>query len=285
MRSKDAARITRRTVLKTAVAAGVLGPWAASRARGEEPPPWSKTVLAYLAGLSHPDGGYGWSDQPDSHLTPTFAVVGAYHVLGQAPPQKDAVAAYVLAHHPIRGEHAETKTHAANLRTFVFQQIQTLVWLGADASSFRAEVAEWTKPSPYPTMYERKGYPIFRQEMLAFTCRPLLGMPLTTLSPELLKYLAEHRRANGSFNNTPASDGSDGNILNTWWGVQALAVLGRTGEAREAAVRWLQSCQLPCGGFTYQPKPPYAGIDDATYTWAAVRALTTLGAAPADRDA
>ena len=286
MRPEETARITRRTVLKTAAAAGVFGPWAAGRARGEEPqPPWLKAVLGYLESLSRPDGGYGWSDQPDSHLTPTFAVIGAYHVLGRTPPRKDAAAAYVLAHHPIRGEHPETKGHAANLRTFVFQQIQTLLWLGADAGSFRDEVAAWTKPSSYPTTYERAGNPIFRQEMLAFTCRPLLGMPLATISPELLKYMADRRRANGSFNNTPASDGADGHVLNTWWGVQALTTLGRAGEAREPTLRWLQACQLPCGGFTYQPKPPYAGFDDVAYTWAAVRALAAFGAAPADRDA
>jgi hypothetical protein len=286
MRPEETARITRRTVLKTAAAAGVFGPWAAGRARGEEPqPPWLKAVLGYLESLSRPDGGYGWSDQPDSHLTPTFAVIGAYHVLGRTPPRKDAAAAYVLAHHPIRGEHPETKGHAANLRTFVFQQIQCLLWLGADAGSFRDEVAAWTKPSSYPTTYERAGNPIFRQEMLAFTCRPLLGMPLATISPELLKYMADRRRANGSFNNTPASDGADGHVLNTWWGVQALTTLGRAGEAREPTLRWLQACQLPCGGFTYQPKPPYAGFDDVAYTWAAVRALAAFGAAPADRDA
>jgi len=286
MRPEEAARLTRRTVLKTAAAAGVFGPWAAGRAGAEEPqPPWLKAVLGYLESLSRPDGGYGWSDQPDSHLTPTFAVIGAYDALGRTPPRKDATAAYVLAHHPIRGEHPETKGHAANLRTFVFQQIQCLVWLGADAGSFRDEVAAWTKPSSYPTTYERAGNPIFRQEMLAFTCRPLLGMPLATISPELLKYMADRRRANGSFNNTPASDGADGHVLNTWWGVQALTTLGRAGEAREPTVRWLQACQLPCGGFTYQPKPPYAGVDDVAYTWAAVRALAAFGAAPADRDA
>jgi prenyltransferase beta subunit len=282
---RDIRRITRRTLLKAAAAAGILGSGATGRARGGEPPPWAKPVLGYLEGLARPDGGYGWSDQPDSHLTATFAAVGAYHVLGQAPPRKDAAAQYVLAHHPIRGEHAETKVHAADLRTFVFQQIQTLLWLGADASSFRAEAAGWTKPSPYPTRYEQAGNPIFRQEMLAFVCRPLLGIPLASVSPELIKYLAERRRPNGSFNNTPAADGSDGHILNTWWGLEALAVLGRTSEAREPAAQWLRSCQLPCGGFTYQPKPPYAGIDDATYTWAAVRALAALGAAPADREA
>jgi len=284
MKSKDAARISRRTMLKAAAAVGVLGPWAARCASAEEPPQF-KAVLDYLEGLSRPDGGYGWSDQPDSHLTPTFAVIGAHHVLGRTPPRKDAVAKYVLAHHPLRGEDAETKVHAANLRSFVFQQIQSLLWLGADAGSFRDEVAGWAKPSPYPIVYERAGNPIFRQEMLAFVCRPLLGLPLADISADLLKYLAERRRANGSFNNTPASDGADGNVLNTWWGLEALAVLGRIGEAREPTVRWLQSCQLPCGGFTHRPGAEYGNVDDVAYTWAAVRALAALGAAPADRDA
>lgn len=278
------AGVTRRTVLKTAAAASVLGPWALRQLPGGERPTWTQATLGYLEGLARRDGGYGWSDQPDSHLSPTFAVLGTYHALGRTPPRKADAARYVLTHHPIRGEHPETKGHAAELRTFLFQQIQSLVWLGEDAGAFRAEVAGWTKPSPYPTMYEPTGRPIFRQEMQAFICRRLLGMPMTDLSPALVRYLDEHRRAGGSFNNTPAADGSDGHVLNTWWGLQGLAALGREKENRDAAVRWLQSCQLPCGGFTYQPKPPYAGIDDAMYTWAAVRALALLNAAPQDRD-
>ncbi|MEO6809565.1 MAG: prenyltransferase, partial [Isosphaeraceae bacterium] len=48
-------------------------------------------------------------------------------------------------------------------------------------------------------------------------------------------------------------------------------------------VAWLRSCQQPGGGFTYQPDPPFGGVDDLAYTWAAVRALHLLKAEPKDR--
>ena len=74
-------------------------------------------------------------------------------------------------------------------------------------------------------------------------------------------------------------------IVNTWWGLAALDVLGRSQENRDATIAWLRACQLPGGGFTYQPEAEIGGWDDVAYTWAAVRSLTLLGAAPADRAA
>ena len=71
-------------------------------------------------------------------------------------------------------------------------------------------------------------------------------------------------------------------MLNTWWGLQGLRILGRAEENKAATVGWLQKCQLSNGGFTYQPKPEFGGLDDVTYTWAAVRALKLLGSAPKD---
>lgn len=276
-------RLTRRTILKAAAAAGILGPWAgrtaataAAGAAGRD------RILAYLKSLARPDGGYGWSDQPDSHLVPTFAALGSYHALGCEPPNKDAAAAYVRANHPLRGKQAETKNHAANLRTFVFQQVQSLRWLGADARDFAAEVRGWTKPSTYPPYYEKSGFPIFRQEMMVWACREALGLPMDDVSPDLVAYLDSRRRPDGSFNNTPADDGSPGNVLNTWWGLAALRLLGRIDEKRAETVAWLRACQLPCGGFTYRPGADVGGIDDGEYAWAAVRALAALGAAPAD---
>ena len=105
-------------------------------------------------------------------------------------------------------------------------------------------------------------------------------MPLEDLSPDYVDYLDSRRRANGSFNNTPAADGGDGHVMNTWWGLQALQVLGRAGEKKDETIAWLRACQLPNGGFTWQPKPEFAGVDDVAYTWAAVRALKLLGADP-----
>lgn len=42
---------------------------------------------------------------------------------------------------------------------------------------------------------------------------------------------------------------------------------------------------MPSGGFTYQPKPEFGGVDDVAYTCAALRTLQLLGGVPADGDA
>jgi hypothetical protein len=56
-------------------------------------------------------------------------------------------------------------------------------------------------------------------------------------------------------------------------------------EKRRETIAWLTKCQLPGGGFTYQPEPQIGGVDDVAYTRAAVRALKLLGAAPDRPDA
>lgn len=272
--------INRRTLLRTAAVAGlyaalpeIIGGQPIAAADGQT------TVTTYLESLARPDGGYAWPDQPQAHLTPTFAVIGCYRLLKRQPPNKDRLADFVRTHHPFRVKKLERE-----LRVFEFEQIQSLVWLGEDVSAFRELVRRWTKPSRYPTQYEQHGYPIFRYELMAFLCRVLLGLPRDGLSPQLIEYLNERRRPNGSFNNTPATDGSDGHVMNTWWGLQALRALGRADENKEKTTAWLRACQLPDGGFTYQPKAEIAAVADVVYTWAAVRALSQLGAAPAHRD-
>ncbi|HEY7326562.1 MAG TPA: prenyltransferase/squalene oxidase repeat-containing protein [Gemmataceae bacterium] len=272
--------ISRRTLLRTVAATGlcaalpnIAGSLPAAVADGQT------AITSYLESLARSDGGYAWSDQPQSHLTPTFAVIGCYRLLKQQPPRKDRLADFVRTHHPFRVKKLERE-----LRVFEFQQIQSLIWLGGDASAFRELVRRWTKPSRYPAQYEQHSYPIFRFELMAFLCRELLSMPLDDLSPQLIDYLKERRRANGSFNNTPAADKSDGHVMNTWWGLQALRALGRANENKERTIAWLQACQLTDGGFTYQPRAEIAGVSNVVYTWAAVRALRQLDAAPANRD-
>jgi len=281
--------MNRREMVRAAAAGTFLGPFvgcAYRRAAGaREPiPNWKEPVLGYLKSLARPDGGCGWEDQPDSHLTPTFAVIGCYRLLKKDPPAKKALAQFVHTHHPITGENAEAGKHAADLRTFVYQQIQSLLWLGEDAASFKGEVQRWTKPSSYPVVYERHGYPIFQQEMMAFTCRDLLGLPMDDISPDLIAYLLSRRRPNGSFNNTPSTEGSDGHVVNTLWGIRALRTIYAYEPLKEEVISWLRACQLPCGGFTYQPRADIGGIDDVAYTWAAVHLLKNYDAVPADRD-
>ncbi|MCD6051487.1 MAG: hypothetical protein K0Q55_2896, partial [Verrucomicrobia bacterium] len=100
-----------------------------------------------------------------------------------------------------------------------------------------------------------------------------------------IKYVDDRRRTNGIFNNTPNSKDSDGNILNTWWALQALRVQNRLGEKREETVAWLRECQLPSGGFTHHPGAKVGALDDVAYTRAAVRSLKLLNAEPAKREA
>lgn len=268
---------TRRDVLRAA--AGVAGAVGVARVgAADDRPAWHDAVVEYLRRLARPDGGYAWEDQADSHLTPTYAVIGCYHLLGRRPPDAARLAGFVRDHHPSRLKKLEQEH-----REFDFQQVQGLAWLGEDVSSFREVVRSWTRPKPYLKQYERHGYPVFRAQLSAFTCRVLLGLSRDDLAPHFTRYLHERRRANGSFNNTTAADGGDGHVMNTLWGLEAMAALGGPDPLRGPMIEWLRACQLPGGGFTYQPRPELAGVDDVAYTRAAVRALTMLGSGPADR--
>ena len=272
--------ISRRTMLTTLTAAGLAAALPRTLLGQSTPQPtWPSAVTTYLETLARADGGYAWGDQAQSHLTPTFAVIGCYRLLKQPPPRQSTLAEFVRTHHPSRLKKLEQER-----RMFEFQQVQSLIWLGEDAAEFRDKIRAWKRPLAYLKQYEQHGYPIFQSELGAFTCRALLGLPLDDLSPAFTDYLNARRRANGSFNNTPAADDGDGHVMNTWWGLQALRVLGRTGEKQAETIAWLRACQLPQGGFTYQPKPEFGGVDDVAYTWAALRALKQLGAAPANRE-
>ncbi len=226
--------LSRRAVLKMVAAAelgaavtGVSSGRAAAAGRA-----WREAVAGYLERLARPDGGYAWEDQEGSHLSPTFAVIGCFRLLKHDPPDKARLADFVRTHHPSRWKKLEQEH-----REFEFQQIQGLLWLGEDASSFRELVRSWKAPQPYLRQYEQHAYPVFRFQLTAFTCRELLGLPLDDLSPRFVAYLDDRRRANGSFNNTPAADGGDGHVMNTWWGLQALRALGRAGERKDGGRR------------------------------------------------
>ena len=240
----------------------------------------ARAVTDYLQTLARPDGGYAWGDQEMSHLTPTFGVIGCYHVLRQTPPNKDALVQFVRTHHP-----RELKKLEQERRIFDWQQVQALTWLNADASEFRPKISALTKPLGYLKQYERHGYPIFQSELGAVMSHALLGLPTDGIASAFGSYIDERRRANGSFNNTPAADGGDGHVMNTLWALQALGVLGREIMLQHELIAWLQSCQLRGGGFTFAPKPEFGGVDDVVYVRAAVKALKLLGAGPADREA
>ena len=252
-----------------------------TRAIGQ--PAWKKNIISYIhKNLAKPDGGYGWEDQPDSHLTPTFAVIGVLNDLDMLPRERKPLIDFVRTHHPQFGVSKEAGPSGTEMRDLVYQQIQSIIWLGGDASGFREKVTGWKPQFNKVSNFESHGYPVFIQEMMTPVCRNLLHISLEDVNSTLLNYLNERRRENGSFNNTPVKDGGDGNILNTYWGIDALHILGNEEQLKNETIKWLQSCQLKNGGFTYQPNPVIGANDDVAYTWAAVKALQLLSATPAD---
>jgi hypothetical protein len=235
-------------------------------------------LIEYLEKHARKDGGYGWEGQERGHLTPTFAVVGCYKLLGEKPPKVKAVAEFIRTHHPRELKGRLEQEH----REFEWQQIQSLVWLGEDVSGFRDVVKSWKGPIAYLKQYERNGYPVFQQEVSAILSWKLVALPVDEIPVAFIEYLNSRRRASGSFNNTPAIDGSDGHVLNTWWGLQALAALESERQPvdwkKNPTAAWLKKCRFTNGAFGYQPASGLGDLDDVTYTWAAVRSLKILGA-------
>ncbi len=286
------ARLRRRNLLKAAAAASVASVFSRGAAGQEKAaaPAWQQRVVEYLQRHARADGGYGWEGQERSHLTPTFAVIGCYKLLGQEPPNKKALAQFIRTHHP-----RELRKLEQEHRAFDWQQIQALVWLGEDVSDFRAIVRSWKAPFAYPKQYEQHGWPVFQQEVAAILSHKLVGLSIEDIPAAFIEYVNSRRRPNGSFNSTPASDGSQGHVLNTWWGLQALNTLSTDQRPvdwlKSRTIPWLQSCQLADGAFTYQSPPSdpesklFGGWDDIAYTWAAVRSLRLLGAEPRDPEA
>ncbi|MES2794015.1 MAG: prenyltransferase/squalene oxidase repeat-containing protein [Planctomycetota bacterium] len=272
-------RVSRRSLLKQAAAASCVA-WSARLPGAQEPasPDWHNELVAYLETLRRPDGGYAWEDQTTSHLTSTFATIACYHLLRKEVPDAAASAEYVRTHHP-----AALKKLEQEHREFDYQQIQALLWLREDVQQFTQRIMDWTAPVPYLRQYERHQYPVFRFQLAAVTCRHLLGITAEQTPVAYLDYLRSRRRGDGSFNNTPATDGGPGNILNTWWGLESLAILGKQDEFRPETIAWVQACQAPDGGFRWHPDPQFGKLPDVAYTWAAIRSLTTLNAQPLDR--
>jgi prenyltransferase beta subunit len=270
----------RRTVLKQAAALGAAAvlPWRNFGQVAQSSEGARRVVTDYLETLARPDGGYAWGDQERSHLTPTFGVIGAYHVLSRTPPRRDQLADYVRRNHP-----REIKKLEQERRIFDFQQVQALAWLGADLAEFRPRIAALTQPMVYLKQYERKEYPIFQSEVGVVMSHALLGLPMAGLADAFGRYIDARRRPNGSYNNTPAADDGDGHVMNTLWALQARKALGHSVNEEKALVAWLRACQRSDGGFTWQPTPEFGGVDDVAYTRAAVKALALLGAEPANR--
>ncbi len=223
-------------------------------------------------------GGYAWESESEPHVTPTFAVIGSYRVIGAEVPHRPELTKF-LNKYPV----PERRRVERPLWTFDWQQVQALQWLGADTSAFRELAAKWTAPTDYEARYEAGRNPVLQFQSAAVRTRKLLG--IDSSEPAWRQYFAARRRTNGTFANTPASEGTDGHVMNTLWGVLAMEALGESTPTSAAKLQaWVLSCQRPAtGGFTWSPNPGQGGIEDAGYTWAAVSILRKLGAEPVDK--
>ena len=247
-------------------------------------PAWKTRLLHYIhTSLAKEDGGYGWEDQYDSHLEPCFAVVGILRDIDALPANKDSLIAFIRTHHPQHQLNRETGPSGFVPRTLLYEQIQSILWLGGDVSDLRATVLADKGDTRNLYNYEDHGYGVFDQEAMTLVNNHLVGN--SEGYPGLAAYIGVRRRENGSFNNAPAATGGDGNVLSTYWGLYALQIMGKTDEKKSATVQWLQACELSNGGFTHQPHPVIGGNDDVAYTWAAVKALQLLSAKPAREEA
>ena len=258
-----------------------------SAARAADPPALDAARSSrYLQTLARDDGGYAWPGDADGHLTPTFAAVGTYRALGLQPPKADAVAAFVRAHHPQRGEKPEWELHE-----FDFQQVQALVWLGAGRAGRPSGAGwpDWAKPRAYLAQYEGTSTRPFERRWPACVSRRLLG--LAGRRARRVRGLPRRPPAgDGSYNTAPAADdpADPGNVLNTLWAVRAAAEIGKPiaggAETAKCAARDADRPRRAGTSRTARAWPARlaAGDADVVYTWAAVRALALLGETPAD---
>ena len=248
-----------------------------------------EAVCVYFQTLRQADGAYAYPGQDVSHLSATYAAVMTSAMLGRpVPGDAKEMADLVLQDlHPVWSRPrpaARTRWHAATLHEYRLQQIRTLRALGCKTDKFAAEAVRKEAITAYPKAYEEGGNPILVQEVCALLALKACDRaPSATAREKYLSYLRARERTNGSFNTTPADDGSDGHVVNTAYAIAALRALEEKPDGRVA--KWIQACQRTDGGFTWSPSPVCSGVSDLWYAWAAIRALEAVGARPADEPA
>ena len=274
--------MSRRTLLKLAATAelgAVLAPSVAAQPRAPRPdwPPGSwRTSSAWLA-PAEAMPGTTWRE---AHLTPTYAVIGCYRLLGHRAAGQGAAGR--VRPHPSPGAAQEARTGAPRFR------------VPADPESPLARRRCHVVPHPGPQLDAPAALPpavrAGQQPRLPVRTRGV-HLPRTPrpapddLAPEFIAYLDTRRRANGSFNNTPAADGSDGHVTNTWWGLEALATLGRGRSRPRRPSPGSAAASARTEASPTSRARAVGAAPNVYYTWAAVRALKQLGAEPGDREA
>ncbi len=271
-------RLSRRNAIKALAASGLVSASPKPLHANASIESAVAAISTYLESLRKIDGGYAWPGQVKAHLTPAYYAIGCYRALGIEPPKKTSLIDFVWANHPY-----DVWKRSSRRYIFDYQQIQALAWLGEDVSSFAEKLLSLEKPRGYNKRYETGGNPHFEAEVRHFNSCRLCGLPQP--APVFEEFMQIRRRENGSYNTIPAVDGGDGNILNTWFALDALETIGLETDKKSALIRWIRDCQLPNGGFTHQPKPEMGDIDDVAYTWAALRSLAHLGSEATDQGA
>lgn len=238
-------------------------------------------VRAYLESLAKSDGGYGWPEQSDSFAEVTFAVVGVYHAIGEAPPNPERTAAAVMRN-PFSGETQETRPHSVQPLHLFYQQMQTLAWLGKSTDPAWHGVSGLVSVPSYQKAYETGGNPPMDEVSAPIRCRMIRKARCDDLKENYLPYFVRRRRANGTYNTTPAIDGGDGHVVNTYHGL--LAELAFEGRCGTNAVAWIENCRQKDGGFSWSPNPQFGGVSDMYYVWHAVKALRLMGTDVAEKE-
>jgi hypothetical protein len=244
------------------------------------PASWRERIAGFLEKHRRSEGGYGWLSDVTAQVTPTFGAAGSYDLLGVSMPERARAAVFVRTNYPV----PERRRTERPLWRLDYEQVQTLLWLGEPIESFRALAATWTAPAEFTTRYELGGNSVFQHQAMAVRVRRLLDISSTDGDKAWQAYFAARRRANGTFNNTPATDGSDGHVMNTLWGVIAGDTVGIDKLMTPQLTAWVRACQLSSGGFTYAPGATLGAVDDLAYTWCALQLLDRVGAAPKNRD-
>ncbi|HYO81929.1 MAG TPA: prenyltransferase/squalene oxidase repeat-containing protein [Bryobacteraceae bacterium] len=233
-------------------------------------------IVSYLETHRRATGGYGWSSDITPQVTPTFGVVGSYVALELPIPAPGDLAKFVRNHYPV----PERRRTERPLWRLDWEQVQTLLWLGEPVESFRQLAATWTAPSEFTPRYELGGNPVLQHQAMAVRIRKLFGLTPSDGDVAWKKYFVERRRKDGTFNLTPASDGSGGHLLNTLWGMLASDALGLERPDTRALIDWIRSGQLSSGAWTWSPAATLGAVDDVVYVWAALHLLALLGAKP-----
>ncbi|WP_213804066.1 prenyltransferase/squalene oxidase repeat-containing protein [Granulicella sp. dw_53] len=196
----------------------------------------------------------------------------------QSPvPEAEVLADFARSHYPIPDGLSQQP-----LWRIDYEQAQVLSWLGKPIGSDKLAMLQ--EPFVYNTYFEQNAYPTLQHQAMAVRLRKMISTDKDLSSTAWERYFKLRRRPNGTFNNSAATDGSDGHIVNTLWGMEALEDLGQQVHLPAVGIAWIRSCQRDTGGFTWCPVPELGRCENMIYTWAAVSLLSQANSRPRDTD-